>query len=167
MSRDRQSSDYLRGGRRDRLLRELDHDPYHAKVKLKDPTTCPDCSAVYHKGRWTWEEPPEKSHPHRCPACQRIHDKVPAAFLVLSGSFRKQHHDEIHNLIHNYAERERKEHPMKRIIATERDGDDMVITFTDAHLARGIGEAFHNAYEGDLDYAYDDGDIMLRVRWTR
>ncbi len=167
MSRDSQTSDYLRGGRRDRLLRELDHDPYHSKVKLKEPTACPDCGAVYHKGRWTWDERPEKSHDQRCPACQRIHDKVPAAFLELSGDFCEQHHDEIHNLIHNYEQRERKEHPMKRIIGVETRGDAVVVTFTDAHLARGIGEALHRAYEGELDYEYGQGDIMLRVKWVR
>ena len=83
-------------GRRrgDRLLKELDHDPYHSKVKVKEPTECPDCGAVYHGGRWTWGEAPRGAAETRCPACQRIHDKVPAAFLTPQGDFRQQHGEE-------------------------------------------------------------------------
>jgi len=73
--------------RNDRLIQEFDHDPYHAKLKLKEPTACPQCCAVYAKGRWKWGQIPEDAYETLCPACQRIHDKVPAAFLTLSGQF--------------------------------------------------------------------------------
>lgn len=167
MSREGTSNDYLRGGRHDRLLRELEHDPYHAKVKLKEPTVCPDCGAIYHRGRWTWGERPQGAHEQRCPACHRIHDNVPAAFLELSGEFRKAHQEEIDHLIHNYEARERKEHPLKRIMSAEVGDDRDVVSLTDAHLARGIGEALHHAYQGELDYEYTEGDTMLRVKWSR
>jgi hypothetical protein len=102
-----------------------------------------------------------------CPACQRVKDRVPAAFLTIGGSFFAEHHDEIVNLIHNYEQRERAEHPLKRIMASESQDEGTVFTFTDAHLARGIGEALHSAYEGELDYQYTKEDIMLRVTWSR
>lgn len=167
MSRRPRSSNYLRRRRQNRLLRELDHDPYHSKLKLKGPAACPDCGAVYREGRWTWGERPEQAEEHRCPACQRIHDKVPAAFLEISGDFTSKHRAEIEHLVENYEARERSEHPLKRIMTTERAEDSIVLSFTDAHLARGIGEALHSAYEGELDYQYEEGDIMLRVRWSR
>ena len=44
--------------RRDRLLKELDHDPYHAKMKLEGPTVCTECGAVFQKGRWAWGDAP-------------------------------------------------------------------------------------------------------------
>jgi hypothetical protein len=94
-------------------------------------------------------------------------DRVPAAFLTLRGEFLDSHKDEIINLIHNYESREKREHPLKRIMGREEQADGTVITFTDAHLARGIGEALHNAYEGEIDYQYTKEDIMLRVTWTR
>ena len=92
---------------------------------------------------------------------------MPAAFLTLRGDFLANHRDEILNLIRNYEERERKEHPLKRVMGSEEQADGIVFTFTDAHLARGIGEALHNAYEGEIDYQYTKEDIMLRVTWTR
>ena len=71
------------------------------------------------------------------------------------------------HLIHNYEARERKEHPLKRIMDTEEQDDGLMLTFTDAHLARGIGDALHHAYQGEIDYQYTKEDIMLRVTWTR
>jgi NMD protein affecting ribosome stability and mRNA decay len=148
-------------------MRELDHDPYHSKRKIKGPAVCPDCGAVYLRGRWTWEPIPADAKDHVCPACHRVKDGVPAAFLTLRGDFQTSHKDEIMNLIHNYEERERKEHPLKRVMGSEEQTDGMVFTFTDAHLARGIGDALHHAYQGDIDYQYTKEDIMLRVTWTR
>jgi NMD protein affecting ribosome stability and mRNA decay len=159
-------TDYLRHGRHDRLLRELDHDPYHAKTKLKQPSVCHECGAVYHQGRWVWGEAPADAHAVLCPACQRVRDRVPAAFLSIRGDFFTAHRDEILRLIHNIEQRERADHPMKRIMGSEAQTDGLDFTFTDAHLARAVGEALHAAYQGELDYAYTKEDIMLRVSWS-
>ena len=167
MSRSGQGKDYLRQGRRDRLIRELDHDPYHSKLKLREPTVCPECKAVFLKGRWTWQEEPANAMQQLCPACQRIKDKVPAAFLTIHGDFLETHSDEVINLIYNYEKREKAQHPLKRIMGSDVQEGRLVFRFTDAHLARGIGEALHNAYEGEIDYQYSKEDIMLRVSWTR
>lgn len=153
--------------RKDRRLEEMEHDPYHAAAKLPEPTLCTDCGAVYSHGRWTRAEAPKEAHRTRCPACQRIHDRVPAAFLSLTGDFRKQHRDEVMHLIQNYEQRERTEHPLKRIMSIE-DGDEaLVVSFTDQHLARGTGEALYNAYQGELDNQYTRSDNLLRVTWHR
>lgn len=153
--------------RGDRLLEEMDHDPYHSKLKLTEPTMCPDCGAIFTDGRWSWGEAPADARETRCPACQRIHDRVPAAFLTLSGDFRQSHDEEIRNLMRNIEQRERVEHPMKRIMDIEETDDGLSVTVTDHRLARGIGEALHHAYAGDLDYQYTKGDTMLRVIWHR
>ena len=160
-------NDYLRQGRKDRLIQEMDHDPYHSKKKISEPAVCTECGAVFHKGRWSWDPREANAHEVLCPACQRIKDRVPAGFLTLSGEFLDQHKEEIMNLIHNKAEEEGKEHPLKRIMGMEEQESALVFTFTDAHLPRGIGEALHQAYEGELDYEYTKGDIMLRVSWRR
>ena len=163
----KKTTDYLRQGRRDRLIHELDHDPYHSKRKVKEPTVCPDCGAIFSKGRWTWGEAESNAHQQPCPACQRVHDGIPAAFLTLRGDFLDDHREEIMNLVSHYEQREKAEHPLKRIMDSVVKEDATEITFTDAHLARGIGEAIHHAYEGDIDYQYTKEDILLRVTWER
>jgi NMD protein affecting ribosome stability and mRNA decay len=154
-------------GRKDRLLRELVHDPYRSKSKLTEPTVCPECGAVFHHGRWDWAESPAEAHEGKCPACHRIQDKVPAGFLTLSGEFLQQHKEEILNLIRNYEEREKKEHPLKRVMNIEEQEQGLLVTFTDPHLARGIGEALHRAYEGEFDFQYTEEEYMLRASWKR
>jgi hypothetical protein len=42
-----------------------------------------------------------------------------------------------------------------------------VITTTDIHVPRRIGEALKNAYHGTLDYHFEPEEYRLRVRWTR
>jgi NMD protein affecting ribosome stability and mRNA decay len=160
-------TDALHQGRKDRLLREMDHDPYKSKRKLPEPTLCPECGAVFHKGRWDWASAPSGAHEELCPACQRIRDRVPAGFLTISGEFFNDHEDEIMNLVHNVEDREKKAHPMKRVMGSEQQEEGLLVTFTDPHLARGVGEALHNAYQGELDFKYSDEETLLRVTWKR
>ncbi|HEB57174.1 MAG TPA: ATPase [Gammaproteobacteria bacterium] len=166
MTHSGKKTDFIRQGDH-RLLEELDHDPYHSKKKLKEPTVCPVCGAVYHKGRWQWGEKLAGAHETLCPACHRIHDRVPAGFLTISGDFYVRNKAEINSLIRNIEEREKHQHPLKRIMDVEQKGADTVYSFTDAHLARAMGEALYHAYQGELDYKYTDEDIMLRVSWSR
>jgi NMD protein affecting ribosome stability and mRNA decay len=153
--------------RHDRLLHERQHDPYHTRLKLKEPSICKQCGAVFHHGRWTWERAPAEAMSVLCPACARIRDEIPAAYLTLRGDYVAAHRDELLHLAYHHEQRERAEHPLKRIIAEEQLDDGIRLAFSEAHLARDIGEALHKAYKGELDYHYTDEDIMLRVNWRR
>lgn len=154
-------------GRRDRLIQEERHDTYRAHGKLPEPTRCPECGAVFQKGRWTWAEAPPSANEDTCPACRRIQDAYPAGFLTIAGSFFQGHRDEIVNLVRNEEKKENAEHPLKRIMDMKDTDDGVLVTTTDPHLARSIGEALSRAYEGDCDYQYTDDDRMLRVVWKR
>ena len=151
--------------RRDRLLQEHVHDSYKIKGKLHEPTVCPSCKAVFHQGRWQWMPAPEGAMNHTCPACMRIHDQYPACYVTLSGPFFVERREEIMNLVHNEEKRERAEHPLKRIMGTEEKNGMSVVTTTDIHLARMIGEALHRAYQGELDFHYNPEQNLLRVTW--
>jgi NMD protein affecting ribosome stability and mRNA decay len=151
-----------------RNLRELEHDPYHSKKKLAEPTVCPECGAIYRAGRWQWGKAPADAHQDLCPACQRIKEHCPAGFLTLSGEFLGQHRDEILQLLHHVEAREKADHPLKRLIMLQDETNgDIVVTSTDPHLARALGEAIHDAYKGDLKFDYQKGEYLLRVSWHR
>lgn len=62
---------------------------------------------------------------------------------------------------------QRAEHPLKRIMAIEQQKDSVLVTTTDIHLARGIGEALRHAYQGELDLKYNADEHLLRVHWSR
>lgn len=153
--------------RHDRLIQEYRHDAYKSKLKMHEPTVCPQCGAVFHEGRWQWLSKPAQAHEEMCPACHRIHDEFPAGFVTLSGSFLNAHREELLHLVKNQEEHEKAEHPLKRIMKIEDQEDGVLVTTTDIHLARGIGEALHHAYQGELEFHYNEQENLLRVVWER
>jgi|GEM_PF-3548217 len=53
------------------------------------------------------------------------------------------------------------------IIAINHPHGTMEITTTDMHLAKGIGEAVHHAYQGELKTKHTPGENLVRVHWHR
>jgi len=155
------------GQRREKHFQEARTDPYHARVKLGDPTLCPTCGAVYVAGRWHWQERPEEARQHLCPACQRTKDKVPAGILRLRGNYLAAHRDELLHLARHQEEKEKSDHPLNRIMAMVAGPDEIEITTTDIHLPRRIGEALKHAHKGELALDYADNEYFIRVNWTR
>lgn len=152
--------------RHDRLLQEQVHDAYKSRGKPHVPSVCPQCGAFYHNGRWQWGTAPAGAHQETCPACHRIHDQFPAGFLSLTGPFFQTHREEIMHLVHNHEQRERAEHPLQRIMGVDEREGEVLVTTTDIHLARGIGESLHHAYQGELEFHYNPEENLLRVHWT-
>ena len=160
-----------RGGwrplQREELRDELVHDSYKSKRKLNEGTQCPDCGAVYRAGRWQWGAAAAATHQETCPACHRIRDKFPAGYVSLKGDFLAAHRAEILQLARNREASEKAEHPLERIMGIEDVDEGVLITTTDTHLAREIGEALYAAYKGDIQYQYNREDNLLRVHWAR
>lgn len=154
--------------RGDRLVRERVHDPYKTRLKLAEPTVCPQCGAVYHGARWQWrEQRPTDANEEMCQACHRINDKYPAGEVALSGDFLKEHKDEILSLIRNTEKAENQGHPLNRVMDITAQSGALLITTTDIHLPRRIGQALFDAYEGDFDFHYDKDGYFIRVTWSR
>lgn len=153
--------------RRDELRDELIHDAYQATRKYAEPTRCPECGLVYREGRWVRGDVPATAHAAVCPACHRIRDGFPAGYVALRGAFLATHRDEILRLVRHVEDRERAEHPLQRIMAIADEGGEIMVTTTDAHLARGVADAVHRAYKGDLEFHYNREDNLLRATWSR
>jgi Raf kinase inhibitor-like YbhB/YbcL family protein len=146
----------------------LHSDPYRDEAHWPDPCLCPDCGAVYHQGRWQWAEAlrvePQRQ---RCPACRRLHDRHPAAALHLHGQSLDAHWPEMQRLVQHLAEREGTEHPLERIMDIHHPhhapAGERRLTFTGTHLAHGVATALQQAYGGQLQARYPEGDTMLRI----
>lgn len=162
------STSHLPRDKKDRSVRPLKHDQYKAKGKLGDPSVCRECKAVYHKGRWVWGPGPSESNEVICPACERIRDRAPSGVLLLTGEFVAKHRDQVLGLARNEEARVKAEHPLARIITIEDQTEapeGVVITTTDPHLARRIGEALHHAHRGTLTCRYEENEDLLRANW--
>ena len=154
------------GARRDRFVQEYQHDSYKMPGKLKEPTVCKTCGALYHKGRWTWGARPAGADEIVCPACLRIQDKYPKGFVTLKGSFKDEHRDQVMGVIHNTETKEKQEHPLARIMTIEHRPEGLVVSTTDTHLPRRIGEALKHAHQGELAIHYEKNEEFVRVTWT-
>lgn len=143
-------------------------DPYSTRRKLRSLTVCPDCHAVFEKGHWRWRNSwPNSALEQACPACRRIRDRYPAGWLTLKGPFVKANRQEIIDIARNAQDRESAEHPLNRIMRIEDTREGLLITTTDIHLPRLIGEALCRAHKGQLRLRYDAQGYAVRVEWTQ
>jgi NMD protein affecting ribosome stability and mRNA decay len=140
-------------------------DPYQRQQKLNDHTVCPQCGAVYLHGRWQSARKPKAGHEALCPACRRVNDKLPAGIVKLHGALGRNQIDEIVSLARHQEAAEKGEHPLNRIISIDENADGIVISTTDTHLPRRIGEAVKRAFHGTLDEHFDEGGYFVRVTW--
>ncbi|MBU1236049.1 MAG: ATPase [Gammaproteobacteria bacterium] len=153
--------------RRNELRPERIHDTYKLTRKLAEPAVCGGCGAVYHMGRWQWGPHPDNATKVTCPACARVHDRVPVGFVHVGGEYFAAHRDELLRLLRHHEEREKAQHALARIMAIEDEPGGVLVTTTDMHLARDLGEALHHAHQGELEFHYNEGENLLRVHWRR
>jgi hypothetical protein len=120
-------------GRRISGHAQEDHvlDPYQLREKLHEPTVCPQCGAVYRRGRWHWATRPEEGIEAHCPACRRINDKFPAGIVHFHGRFEQHRIEEIVNLARHQEQAEKGEHPLNRIISIDEEAQGIVIRTTE------------------------------------
>jgi len=142
-------------------------DPYSTTAKPPEGTECPKCHASFHNGRWTWEKGLDDAPEMICPACRRIDDRFPAGYVTIRGAFFADHRDEIIALIQDHEKKEKASRPLQRIMGMDQKREGFEVTTTDSQLARGIAEALHDAYKGDLKVRYSRDENLVRAVWKR
>jgi hypothetical protein len=145
--------------------------PYEAREreKYRDDTVCPECGAVFLKGKWTWAKPLHKDavSSMRCPACQQVEDDYPGGVLTLSGSFVRAHREDILNRVRNVEQAEKKDHPLQRIMAIVDKGEEIEIRATSEHLVARMGKALKSDFNGELDLSFLREENFARAHWRR
>lgn len=153
--------------RRDQLYAPRHDDPYRAAGKPSQDARCPECGVVFRRGRWTWGRPSKDAIPTTCPACLRIHDQFPGGYVTLKGPFVQAHRDELMKLVEAREAYEKTEHPLERLMDIGERSGSLEITTTGNHLARAIGNALQEAYDGTLKMRYESDENLVRAVWTR
>jgi hypothetical protein len=143
------------------------HDTYRPRGKPPEPTVCPGCGATFHAGLWQWAGPPDGARRSRCPACRRIRDGCPAGTVSIGGEFAAAHAGEIVHAVRNVEKMEMSRLPLNRIMRIDATARATLVSTTDMHLARRIGEALHRAFHGELHLEHVEESGVLRVRWRR
>jgi hypothetical protein len=159
----------FRPGRHLEMLDDPIHDPYQARSKPTSPTVCGECGVLYADGRWQWAPVPPGAATASCPACLRIRDRQPAGYITIDAALAGPEGAAIVALARNLEVREKREHPLQRIMAIESvdeakgGGAALRITTTDPHLARALGEAVEHAFHARAEYAFAKDEHLLRV----
>lgn len=148
------------------LLKEYVHDTYKSRGKLRGPSVCPRCGAVYRRGKWTWAPRPARANEKVCPACRRIEDRYPGGILRLSGPSLRRRRKELLNVVRRQEAAAKRNHPLCRVMGIKESGDEIVVRTTDTHLPRRIGEALWHAYHGELKLHYGEDPRLIRMTWT-
>lgn len=168
MTTHNKTTDYIRQPPKDeRAYPERNKDIYQTRGKYPEPSFCSGCGAVYHKGKWQWGVAQADAHKHVCPACQRIHDRIPAGVVHITGDFFQEHSVEIIGLIHNIEARQKSQHPLQRVMSIHGNDNGIDVALTDFHLTQAIADALTDAYQGKADFQYTEKDDVMRVTWTR
>jgi hypothetical protein len=92
---------------------------------------------------------------------------LPAGWLVLEGPFVIAHRGDLMALIRHEAERERREHPLNRIMQVDEREDRIEVTTTDVHLPQRIGRALRRAHDGELTVRHGKDEYSIRLEWRR
>ena len=83
----------------------------------------------------------------------------------MSGPSLESHKAEILNLVRHKEEAEKADHALNRIMGIEEQNGAAVITTTDIHLPRRIGEALKRTFRGHLELNYEEDGYFLRATW--
>lgn len=87
--------------------------------------------------------------------------------IQLKGEFLQAHKDEIANLIRNQEAVEQELHPLERLMTVKSSRAGMRVETTGLRLARRVGDALQDAYQGKLQIDYLKGQDKVRVNWER
>jgi hypothetical protein len=86
-----------------------------------------------------------------------------AGIVTIRGSLAVRCKDEIIALARHAEAAEKPGHPMNRIAAIEQSEEGLVITTTDIHLPRRIGEAIKEACHARLDIQFNAEEYFVRI----
>jgi hypothetical protein len=140
--------------------------PIEKQQKLTEGTVCPECGAVYRNVRWQWSARAKDTPQRMCLACRRIHHRFPAGVITLHGPLDQSQREDIVRLARHQEEAEKSEHPLNRIVGIENNPGGIVITTTDIHLPRRIGETVKRAFDGVMEIDFNEDGYFVRVNWT-
>jgi DNA-directed RNA polymerase subunit RPC12/RpoP len=166
-----------RGGHRG-LIRSLNRRGSAAKKtapitkarKIKDPSICDRCGAIYTAKSWRAARrlAPEllaKAAYIRCPACEQVDKKEYFGRVLISGAFAANNLEKIRTRIGNVARRAQSNQPERRVVSVDWDGSMLEVLTTSQKLAHRIAHELEKEFGGHATYQWSPDDGMLLTIW--
>jgi NMD protein affecting ribosome stability and mRNA decay len=141
--------------------------------RLREPSLCERCGAVYLRKTWRRGErrrafePPVGVHWTVCPACRQVRRGEYFGKVSMRGSFLRAHEEEILRRVRRVAERAASRQPERRIVRIVRTRAGLDILTTSQKLAHRITRELLKAFRGRATYAWSDRGGLLFATWER
>ena len=158
------------------FTRRVDYDGGRKRPprKVAGVIVCPECGAIYAKGRWTTAA---DAGSHRlatvagrslCVACQMAERHQTRGYLTLRGAFFDAHEAEIETLLENEEARAAEDNPLGRILDWDRSIPGVLtISTSTEHLVERLGRAVYRAFGGDIDFGFSHANKFAHAYWVR
>ena len=151
-------------------------DSYLNQNPSREPARCPVCGNIYANKRWYRNDQYELNEDEdalsfMCPGCRKVKDNYYYGELRISGSFLKNHRQEISGLIQNEVHRRQEKNPLSKLVEVEVEKNEetargeVIFHTTNAKLAELLGRALENAFGGELEV--QKSEPITRVNWWR
>ncbi len=145
-------------------------DPYLNEQPPRAPMRCPVCGNIYANKQWYLPaqidlDAEDEAGTYTCPGCQKVQDGYFYGELVVQGSYLRDHHREISNLIQNEVQRSQKKNPLSKLVSVDAEEGRVRFRTTNGKLAEHLGRSLENAHGGTLRQSKEDN--ITRVAWER
>jgi NMD protein affecting ribosome stability and mRNA decay len=149
-------------------------DPYAVRGAPAGPAVCKECSAIYEKKRWHFDDAAyakliaqKRTKTVTCPACTKIHDCYSEGVLTLRWPGLSEHRRDVLGLLRKEEARAKEVNPLERIMKIEEEGNELRVFTTNTKLAQRMGREMERAYHGKIRYNWGHRDKLVRVYWER
>lgn len=148
-----------------------DKTPPSTKTRrLKDPTVCDRCGAIYTRKTWRFDHPVTRellaaASWDICPACEQTKNGIGYGRIVLRQLPPTAGEVVVRRRIDNVASRAAHTQPERRVISVDRNGDGLEVLTTSQELAHRIGREIEKAFGGRCRYSWSDDDGSLFAVW--
>jgi len=138
--------------------------------KLKDPSICDRCGAVYTAKSWRTAHrlAPKlmaKAAYIHCPACEQVAKREYFGRVLVRGPLSAQMLERIRARIDNVGRRAEFNQPERRIVSADWDGSTLEVLTTSQKLAHRIARELEKEFGGRATYQWKDEDGMLLTIW--
>ncbi len=141
-------------------------------AKLKDPTVCDRCGAVF-SGQ-TWRRNHRVTHFGlmqtdwaTCPTCEQARNPIAYGRILFKGTYVREHEEAFRQRIGNVAARAEYTQPQRRVISATWEGDDFEVLTTSQKLAHRIVTEIKKAFGGTTAYGWSGKNGSLFATWRR
>jgi len=144
--------------------------PIARKVRLREPSVCERCGAIYERKTWRANRRPagallDTANWTVCPGCAQAAQDVYFGRVLISGRGAMQRREAIERRIANVTRLAAARQPERKLVSQEWEGENLEVLTTSQKLAHRIAKELVKTFGGKAVYKWSDDDGSLFAAW--